>query len=136
MMIASKRCVALVFTVATLVSLTLLSGCSFAYPVELRGLIRSAKDGSPISGVIVMLSPDMAYGSGYAEVFPVSSAVDGTFRVSFTMPGNAFGVGEPWSVSLKQEGYHDETIDLGPFDDPKSSDPMRIVVAATMREKG
>jgi len=133
MSVTSKRCAVLIFTILSLLSLTLLSGCQYAYPVELRGVVRSAADGAPIAGVTVMLSPDGAYGSGYARVFPATSAQDGMFRVSFTMPDIAFG--GPWSVSLKMEGYQDETIDLGPFNEPKSSDPdpLRIVVAASMR---
>jgi hypothetical protein len=136
MRVTSKRCVVLIFTILTSLSLALISGCQRAYPVELRGVVYSAKDGAPISGVRVMLSPDLAFGNGYAKVFPVSSGQDGTFRVSFEMFDNAFMKRERWSVSLKKDGYHDITIDLGPFDEPKSSDPMRIVVAATMRENG
>jgi hypothetical protein len=136
MRITSKRSVIQILTILTPLSLALLSGCQYAYPVELRGTVHSAKDGAPIAGATVTLTPEGAYGSRYAKVFPVTSGQDGRFRVSFTMPDIAFMGGEPWSLSLKKEGYHDETIDLGSFDEPKSSDPTRIVVAATMREKG
>src|SRR4051794_29283036 len=121
MSVASRRCIYLTVTIFTPLSLTLLSGCQYAYPVELRGVIRGAGDGAPIAGATVMLSPAGAYGSGYATVFPVTSAQDGTFRVSFTMPDIDFG--EPWLVSLKKKGYQDETIDLGPFKAPESSGP-------------
>ena len=135
MRIASKHSVALILTVLTPTALVPISGCQYAYRVELRGSIYSAKNGAPLGGVRVFLSPEGAYGRQYAEVFPVVSGEDGRFSVSFTMPDVAFMGAGPWSVSLEKEGYHDETIDLGPFEEPQSSEPTRIVVAATMREK-
>jgi hypothetical protein len=136
MRVTTKDFALLISAIITLTSLICLSGCSYAYPVELRGVIVSAKDGEPIPGVTVVLSPQ-PYSEGGRDVFPVSSGADGSFRVSFTMPDIDFSMSaKPWSLTFKKAGYHDATVDLGRFEEPKSSSPITIVVAATMREKG
>ena len=124
--------VVLAYWLAVSMPLIVISGCQFAYPVELRGVIHNARDGAPLPGVTVTMSP-----SGYPDGFPLSTGQDGSFRASFDMSDIDFRSDKPWSVSLKKEGYyHDATVDLGPFEEPKSSGPIRIVLAATMREKG
>jgi hypothetical protein len=131
MRISSERFAVLCYSLAISLPLIVLSGCQYSYPVELRGVVYNARDGAPMPGVTVMFSP-----RGYPNVFPLSSGNDGSFRASFDMSDIDFDSDKPWSVLLKKEGYHDATVDLGPFEEPKSSGPIRIVVAVTMREKG
>jgi hypothetical protein len=121
----------LIFKALAPLVFAVISGCSFEYPVELRGIVRSAKDGAPIAGVEVTLTPN-----GYDVVFPVVSGPDGTFGVTISMPDISFGSNRPWSVSFKKEGYNEEKVELGSFTEPKSSEPTRIVVAASLRERG
>ncbi len=119
-----------IFKFLTLLVFVVISGCSYSHMVELRGIVRSAKDGAPIPGVEVRLTPE-----GYGNVFPLVSGPDGTFRATVEMPDIDFTGGEHWSVSLKKEGYNEEKVDLGTFKEPKSSEPMRIVVSAALRER-
>ena len=85
-----------IFKALTALLFAVISGCSYEYPVELRGIVRSAKDGSPIAGVEVRLTP-----GGYGNAFPLVSGPDGTFRVTVRMPDVDFTGGEHWSDSLK-----------------------------------
>src|SRR5689334_9205649 len=106
-----------VSTVLAALALALFSGCQEAFPVVLRGVVRNAKDGSPVAGVKVTLSPEHGWKPVSENAFPVVSGEDGTFRVVFEMMDaefNEFG-DKSWSVSLSKEGYHDETLDIGAF---------------------
>ena len=83
-----------------------LSGCQSAYPCQLRGVIRSEKDGKPLAGVElnISLTPDMVYSS---TVFPLVTGPDGSFHVDLRVRDVAFHPDgqASWSLTLSKKRF-------------------------------
>jgi hypothetical protein len=95
-----------------------ISGCQFAYPFEIRGIVLAA-DGKPVSGVKVTFNAKHVWQSS----FPVSTGADGKFVAVVRIQDIAFDpVDLPkWSLVFTKEGFTSTTIDIGPKEKPKSA---------------
>ncbi len=112
-----------------------LSGCQSAYPCQLRGVIRSEKDGKPLAGVElnISLTSDILDSS---TVFPLMTGPDGFFHVDLRVSDRAFHPHRQasWSLTLSKKGFREMVVDLGQFKEPQGSGTTTIVVAAFLRE--
>src|SRR4051812_42021469 len=61
------------------VAVALMPGCSGSYPFEVRGVVRSAADGTPVAGATVEVDVRAISRSG----LPATTAADGSFTGSF-----------------------------------------------------
>jgi hypothetical protein len=118
-----------------------LSGCQSLYPFEVRGKVRSTDDGSPLADVRVVLrarSIDLDNDLGTEEM-PVSTLLDGTFRLTLLAYERAFNKGsdDAWTLVLSKPGYADEVIDITPSKEPSAlgGGSTLIVVIASLRPK-
>jgi len=93
------------------------SGCSFSYPFEISGVVRSA-DGTPLAGVSVTLNA----GSIRESSFPVVTGADGKFTGTARIGDIEFmREGLPkWSLELSRDGYETTTVDVSPKQKPES----------------
>jgi hypothetical protein len=117
------------------------AGCTELYPFEVRGTIKGAADGKPISGVNVSAkcaqsevflkdpnAPSVTVLAGTSTV----SAQDGTFSLRFDVDAHALSSWPRWSLILRKQGYAEEGIDISPDD---KAEKQRIVVAAYMKSQ-
>ncbi len=121
-----------------------LSGCQKRYPVEVRGIVRSSTDGSPMSGVrVILLTPgtrwigkDGTKEPIFGEDHPTITGDDGSFVFKFEAD---WGPGEQWELALSRDGYEDESVMMPLSQDTRTSSQSgtwRMFVFAYMRPKG
>jgi hypothetical protein len=107
-------------------------GCQRVYTYQVRGLVRSAADRSPLAGVRVEMRGGLSGDT-------LTTGEDGSFEGTFTASDSQFHVGRlpSWSVYLSREGYAFETVDISPRQEPDSgSSPSQLVVVAYMMPLG
>jgi hypothetical protein len=113
-----------------------ISGCQRSFSYVVRGIVKSATDGSPIRGVEVTLQAD---GLTHQTGFPFATEPGGKFRAMFRISDQEFfpeGTLPKWSLILTEEGFHDEEIDISPSQRPTSGgQETQIEVVAYMRTK-
>ncbi len=121
-----------------------LSGCQNWYPVEVRGVVRSSADGSPMGGVrVILLTPGARWISNDGTVVrvrgendPTITGDDGSFVFKFEAD---WGPGTRWELALSRDGYEGESVMMPLSQDPRTSShsgSWRIFVFAYMRPKG
>src|SRR5262249_54910294 len=93
------------------------SGCSFAYPFEISGLVQSA-DGTPLPDVAVFFEAEGIWESS----FPVVTQPDGTFKARVRINDIEFMHEEmpKWTLQLTKNGFENTTVDVSPKSKPKS----------------
>jgi len=113
-----------------------ISGCQRSFSYVVRGIVKSATDGSPIRGVQVTLQAD---GVSHQTRFPFTTEADGKLRAMFRISDQEFfpeGTLPKWSLILVKERFQDEEIDISPMQRPTSGgQETQIEVVAYMRGK-
>jgi hypothetical protein len=135
-MTVALRALASVLLGVTLCSLV--TGCQYAYPFEVSGVVRSAATGKPLAGVkIFSTHPPL-------DMEPVLLLADKTQAVAvtgedgrFTFSENVQDIhfmqegGTRWVVFLAKEGFDREKVDLRTLrrpDSPKGTFTIFLVV--------
>lgn len=98
-------------------------GCQYSYPVELRGEIRSAADGTYLGQVRVELSKGVA---------PIYSEPNGTFAFKFE---DDWSAGATWQLSLSRDDFNAETVAMKMSHGPDTKGTTQIFVFVYMRPK-
>jgi len=117
------------------VAVVFVPGCQYSYPYELRLVVRSAVDASPLAGVTVRTDAGQMTPR---EDGPAVTAPDGSFGATISVRDSEFfGNKHPrWTLTLARDGYADELIDISPQRQPESgSPPTQLVVVAYLRPK-
>jgi hypothetical protein len=129
------RTVAIGFALALLgATIAVMPGCTRSYPYELRGVVRSAADGSPLAGVTVDVEPGLLDQTG----LPATTAADGSFIASFRASDGEFMTDRlpSWSATLSRDEYVTEVIDISPRREPESrGPPTQILIVVYLRPK-
>lgn len=117
-----------------------ISGCEFSSRYVVRGKVKSAIDGTPLSRVAVTVkwSPsDMLPKDPYAgdrTLSPTVSASDGSCSLEFDVTDYSLSIWPKWLLILKKDGCSDEAVDISPDEPPEHvAEKHLIAVAAYMR---
>ncbi len=116
---------------AFVASMTLaLPGCSYQCKFEVRGTIRDAVTGLPISNVQIEIVDDSR-----SLTEAVQTNADGHFEIEFTTTPTGQEVLTGWKLILKADGYESETVQIGPVKEPKmGKGPGYLVFHVTLRK--
>jgi hypothetical protein len=111
---------------------------TYDYEYEIRGTVRSASDGTPLSGVIVWLKLNPLGRASKSACETLHgwevSKEDGSFLVQTQINGYEFSNLPRWVLHLTKDGYAETLVDISQHGEPKSgSSPYLIAVAASMR---
>jgi hypothetical protein len=130
----------LLIAAGVLVPLIVMSflGPSPSYEYEIRGTVKSASDGTPLSGVLVALRLNpLGRATKSASETPRGwelSKADGSFLVRTEINEYGFSHLPRWVLHLTKPGYEETLMDISQHGAPKSgSSPFLIAVAAHLR---
>jgi hypothetical protein len=114
-------------------------GCTKSYPFELVCVIRSAADGTPLSGVRALLDTSGRADQPDVGIPTNQPTTDAAGRVTdeFSAYPIDFDPGRPaWLLKLDRDGFHSEVVDIKPAAAPeKLGSKSMLYVVVYMRPK-
>ena len=109
-------------------------GCTEYRNIDIRGVVKSADDGKPLSGVEVYYSRYYWDPVDNGNEPDVATDASGRFSISTREAG---GCPSTMRLILVKDGFEKEIIDIRPEKEPESyATPILIVVAAHLRRPG